>query len=355
MKVVQVVVGLALVVFVLRDVFLTIIVARPTARTRWRISIFLLRLGWPAWRRAALRRGHGWVRHAFMSVFGPLTLVTMLVLWLFFLVLGFGLALHGVKDQVSPVPGLGSAMYLAATSMLTVGFGDIVGTGGFARALTLLAAASGLAVVTMLISLLFTLVGAFQDREEVVVVLSTRAGRPASGVALLETYGDQGMLERLPGAFEHWEAWIARIRETHLAYPLLFWFLSSEANESWVASVGAVMDASALVTAGVEGPSRGPATMTLTTGMRLIEDMHRQVAGHAHPRHTAPDLTREDFAQAWRRLEAAGLPLRDEEEAWSAFALLREAYVEPFSIMCAYWDITADPWMAPVPAPAAAA
>ena len=350
MNVIQVVVGLALVGFVLRDVFLTIVVARPTARTRLRVSIFLLRLGWPTWRRLSLRRAPGWWRHAFMAVFGPLTLVTMLVLWLGFLVLGFGLALHGVRDQVSPVPGLGSALYLAATSMLTVGFGDIVCTGGFARALTLLAAAAGLAVVTMLISLLFTLVAAFQAREEVVAVLSTRAGRPASGVALLETYGEHGMLDRLPGALEQLEGWAARIRETHLAYPLLFWFLSAEADESWVASVGAAMDASALVVAGVDGPARGPANMMLRTGMRLIADMRRQVAGHTTPHHVAPDLARDDFARAGRRLAAAGLSLRAEDAAWAAFVRLRAEYVEPLAVMCAYWDIRADPWLAPVPA-----
>ena len=50
--------------------------------------------------------------------------------WLVGLIVGYGLILYALRDQLRPVPtDLGGALYFAATSVLTLGFGDIVADG----------------------------------------------------------------------------------------------------------------------------------------------------------------------------------------------------------------------------------
>jgi hypothetical protein len=51
----------------------------------------------------------------------------LLLAWAAGLVLGYGLILHALRAQVRPVPeDLGTAVYFAGVSLLTIGFGDIV-------------------------------------------------------------------------------------------------------------------------------------------------------------------------------------------------------------------------------------
>jgi len=91
------------------------------------------------------------------------------------------------------------------------------------------------------------------------VVLEAAAGAPPpSGVTLLETYA----LGRHPEticrwSFAKWQAWSAEVLDSHLAYPILAYFRSSHDNDSWISSLGAVMDASTLVLTTIEDGPKG--------------------------------------------------------------------------------------------------
>src|SRR5205085_6017529 len=96
----------------------------------------------------------------------------LLVAWVAGLVIGFGLLFDALRAQVRPEPeNLSSAMYFAGTALLTLGFGDFVALGGLARLTALVAAATGLGVFAVVITLMFTLYGSFQRREVAIVVL----------------------------------------------------------------------------------------------------------------------------------------------------------------------------------------
>ena len=57
-------------------------------------------------------------------MFAPAATVAFLVAWLVTLILGYGLILFALRDELQPVPqNLGTALYFAATSVLTLGFG----------------------------------------------------------------------------------------------------------------------------------------------------------------------------------------------------------------------------------------
>ena len=133
---------------------------------------------------------------------------------------------------------------------------------------------NGLGLFALVITLFFTLYGSFQRREVSVVVLQAGAGAPPSGVTLLETYALGGMLDDLPRVFYDWQAWAAEVLDSHLAYPVLAYFRSSHDEDSWVSSLGAVMDAATLVLTTIDGVPKGWAKLSLAVGNHCFEDLN---------------------------------------------------------------------------------
>src|SRR5207245_759187 len=208
-------------------------------------------------------------------------------------------------------------------SLLTIGFGDIAPVGPGARLVALVAGASGLILVALAITFLFSLYTTFQRREQLVVTLDERAGAPPSGVRLLETSARLGMLDDLPRLFAAWELWSAEVLDSHLAYPLLGFFRSSHDNESWVSALGALLDAATLCATTVEGAPLGPAKIMRGIGAHLVEDVTAYFQlSHEHD----VEVERSEFEEARARLAAAGYRLREVEAAWTHFSATRTTY-----------------------------
>src|SRR6516164_8274691 len=255
-QVVELLVGLALVASMLLDIFWTVVVPRrpPRSGRYFRLSRYVVFRLWIPWRWVGLRMSDK--REGFLGSFAALTVILLLIGWVTGLVIGYGLLIDALREQMRPPPEtLGTSLYFAGESMLTLGFGDYAAISPLTRAITLTAAATGLGIFAAVLTLLFTLYRSFQRREVAVVVLEAGAGAPPSGVTLLETYALAGILHDLPRVFELWQAWAAEVLDSHLAYPVLAYFRSGHDNDSWISSLGAVMDAATLVLTTIEdGP-----------------------------------------------------------------------------------------------------
>src|SRR4051794_40252638 len=160
--------ALALGVFLLAltvwDLFETVVVPRPTPGW-FRIGRYLVRGSWRLLR--ALRDGRPERSYdRLLGLFAPGATLMLLIAWLVTLIVGFGLILWALRSQLEPVPaGLDDAIYFAATSLLTIGFGDIVATDGPARLVITAAAITGLGTVALVVTFLFSLYGSYQRRE----------------------------------------------------------------------------------------------------------------------------------------------------------------------------------------------
>src|SRR5712691_11476246 len=140
----EVILGIAGVFYILNDVFQSVVVPRPTP-ARYRLTRWVVRPGWRAWRAIGLRTRSSGSRERMLGAYAPLVVVVLLVLWLSGLVLGFGLIFYGLRADLQPVAhDFPTALYFAGTSVLTIGFGDLVATTGVARLLALLAGGKGL-------------------------------------------------------------------------------------------------------------------------------------------------------------------------------------------------------------------
>ncbi len=258
-----------------------------------------------------------------MALLGPVGLVMIVASWLVLTLSGFTLVFWGL--DAGP---LGRSFTLSGSSLTTLGFAapDRLADQALAFGEALL----GLFVLTLLITYLPAIYGAFRRREVRVARLEVRAGSPPSAVEFLIRYYRIGWLDRLEEEFQEWEAWFAEIEESQTSYPVLSFFRSPHPERSWITAAGAVLDAAALFASAVDGYATGPAAVCLRSGylaLRRIGDGFR-IAYDSDPAPTDPvAVTREEFDEAFSQLSAEGLPVvEDRESAWLAFAGWRVNY-----------------------------
>ncbi len=334
--------GLLLVLVALRDVFQVVLVPRAISR-RWRISAGLTQFLWRIWPPLSWRIRDEGAREDFLSMFAPFTMIALLATWALTLTLGYGLLLFAMRSQLHPQSlSFFGALYFAGTSFLTIGYGDITASSGLARLVSLFAGASGLSVVAVVTAFLFSVFGAFQRREVFVVTFGARAGAPPTGVGLLAIHAYGSMMQDLPALFEQGQAWTAEVLESHLAYPILSFFRSSHDYESWVGTLGALLDAATLsMTTLDEGP-QGQARIMYEVGRHLSHDF---VNYYGLPRGSDVGVERWEFVAARDRLAKAGLKLRDEDEAWGLFSDLRSSYASALNAMAHFWHSPPVQWV----------
>jgi hypothetical protein len=226
--------------------------------------------------------------------------------------------------------------------MLTIGYGDIVPVQGVPRAIALFAAGCGLATFAIVTTFLFQTFGAFQRREAFVVTISERTGAPPSGLEFVIRHYKLGLMRDVDLILRESQRWIAEVMETHLAYPVLTYFRSSHDDESWVGTVGAVLDAATLFITTVDLDHRGQAEITARIGTHLVRDF----GNFFHlPGEDSAAVEYDEFAAAYAVLQGLGMPLHPLADAWPAFTAKRATYAIPLGAMAAWWRIPPARWI----------
>jgi len=258
-----------------------------------------------------------------MALYAPVSLLVLPVTWLIFVGAGYACVFWAVEQ-----PGWAEAIELSGSSLLTLGFANML---GLSRALIAFSEAIiGLGLVALLIAYLPTMYSAWSRREEAVALLEVRAGSPPSAVELLVRYFRIGAIDRLSEVWENWEVWFANIDETHTSLAALSHFRSPTPHRSWVTAAGAVLDAAALSNSILAIPHHPNADLCLRAGyvaLRRIADFFG-IEHDPNPRPYDPiSIAREEYNEAYERLAAEGLPMKpDREEGWLAFAGWRINY-----------------------------
>jgi hypothetical protein len=335
--------GIVLTAITLFDVFQSVVFPRPSVG-RVQLSVTLVRVTWRAWRAIAQRPHKLQTREAALAAFAPLAVVGLLVLWGLLIIVGYALIFSGLHAGLSPQPdSFGTTLFFSAGRMLAFSVAGIEATEVPTRIFTSLEAATGFGLFALVISLLFSLFTAFQRRETAVVALDAIAGAPSSGLQLLETCAKDGLANQLAVTFDEWRMWSVDVLETHLTYPILFFFRSSHDNEAWANSFGAVMDAAVLVISTIDGGPVGHAKLMFKVGSHLVADMrhyyYRGVSGDV------PGVEHEEFVAACDRLERAGYRLRDADTAWKEFVAHRGTYAPWLNEMTKGLAIPPAPWI----------
>jgi hypothetical protein len=343
-NILSIVLGFAFVMIALNDVFQSVVVPRAVGR-RFRLSFLVWRGLWMLWPRFAwaLYRDED-KREDFLAIFAPFSLILMLLIWAAVSIVGYGLIFWGLRAGMAPkLHSMGEAIYFSGTSVLTIGFGDIVGRTAAPRFFSIAAAVSGFSLFSITTAYLFALFGAFQNRESFVVTVGARAGAPPSGVDLLAISSYSNTRDDLPRLFIEAQRWMAQVMETHLAYPVLAFFRSSHDYESWIGTMGTLLDAATLLMTTVDGDSNGQARLTYNLGRHATHDLVSYFRIGSSDE--TAGIERAEFDQACERLVAAGYALRDRDDAWQRFSSLRSTYAGHLNAMARFFEIPPLQWI----------
>jgi hypothetical protein len=175
-------------------------------------------------------------------------------------------------------------------------------------------------------------------------LLDSRAGTPPTAGELLRRHSYAAGQDALRVLLKDWELWCAELMESHLSYPVLAYFRSQHDNQSWIASLTAILDACALVIVGIEGACEKQAELTFAIARHAVVDLS-QVFGTAPkplPHDRLPAL---ELRQIRDILAHQGMKLHDGEQADRKLAEFRKMY-EPYIFALAnYLNQTLPPWI----------
>ena len=276
---------------------------------------------------------------ALRSLYAPVALVSLPLVWMLFMVVAFTLIFWGTGSM-----SWQRAFEISGSSLTTLGFSEPSGT---ARIwLAIIEATIGLGLVALLISYLPTIYGAYNGREKGIVRLRPISGAPPDVVTLLLTLQRVGALDNL----EFWRnqsEWVIDIEQTHTAFPILTYFPETHRDHSWVAAIGTLLDAAALVLAASETEQdeafadmeKGP-MMVLVYGMPAFVRVARaasirigepmliaEITGHFSEPPPPIAVTRAEYDDAMAALAPIISVAPDRrEDGWRRFAWIRSSY-----------------------------
>jgi hypothetical protein len=208
--------------------------------------------------------------------------------------------------------------------------------------LTVLEAGMGFAFLAIVIGYLPVIYQAFSRREVFISMLDARAGSPPTAMELLKRHAENQALEGLDSLLRDWEQWSAELLESHLSYPVLAYFRSQHDNQSWLAALTTILDASALIMARLHGRSTSQARLTFAMARHTVVDLS-QVFKTPPQHHEQKRLEAEDLSRLHVVLRAAGL--HPDDPGGQRLAHFRQMYEPYVEALAQYLQMKLPPWV----------
>jgi len=240
-------------------------------------------------------------RDATLAWAGPLIIIALLITWLMCYIFAYGFMIYGISGQP-----LGASIIQSGSSLLTLGFAYDNGSSN-ATLLDFFAAITGPVVIALMIGYLPSLYQTFIDREVPVTLMGTDAGEPAWGPELLSRMSLAKSISDLPTHLGKWAPWAAKLRMTHITYPMLMYVRSGRGTRHFLVSLLTAMDASALVVALNKSLPRTPAYVTLLHGSEAIQTLYIFFGAKRSKLYYLP------FRSLWARKATSGSQVRAEQ------------------------------------------
>ena len=346
MRILATIVGVIFIIGILQDSFETVILPRRVSQ-RFRLSRMFYTSTWMMWSSLARKMRPGNRREYYLSYFGPLSLIFLLVIWAVILVFAFALIQWGTGTTLSAPEKevtFWTYLYMSGTTFITLGIGDVTPLTGMARFLVTGEAALGFGFLALIIGYVPVIYQSFSRREAEISLLDARAGSPSSATELLRRHYRDQHIEELIQYLQNWERWSAELLESHLSYPVLTYYRSQHERQSWLAALTTILDVCALLIVGFDGISTPTVRFTFAIARHAAVDL-AQIFGTPPMNTRLNRLSSEDFARMRDALAEVGLNLQHEEDAEKRLYEIRLIY-EPFvNALADHLLVNLPPWV----------
>lgn len=313
-------IGCVLVLLAIRSAVRTFVVPRggpPDRVTRW---IFLFNR---ALIEVPLRRAPKAQREAALAYYAPVTLLTLPIVWLAFVLLGYT-AMYWALDSRSWSASLTTSRF----SLLYLGsnVGRIPGGTVIAFSETVIS----LLLAAILVSYLPAIYSAFSLREQVVTGLETLAGTPPTPLKLIKRHFLIKGMGHISELWPPWQAWFEQVEESHTALIPLVFYRSPQPNRSWVTAAGAILDTASIVASSLDRARDARAELCIRAGYLCLQRVASPLGIPFNPDPAPNDpisVSREEYDAVYDALADLGVPLKpDRDQAWREFAGWRVNY-----------------------------
>ena len=319
MDFIEQVLGMLLMLFVLADVFLTVLYARSET------GLFAPRFGrliWRVFRAVSVRRGSR--NSTLMSLCGPIILISVVALWAIGLAVGAALIIHpelgtGVQTSSGSTPtDFVSALEAGGSSLSIVGAADYAPTTAIMKLLYLFNSLVGVVVLSLTLTYLMQVYTALRSRNTLALNFHFLSRETDDAIELVAGLGPRGQFS---GGYNHLNQLAMELtaaKEAEHFYPALAYFRFPEPYYSASLIATQALDVVALIrtalnedaawlkeSAAVEHLSRA--------ALQFMTNLEPQF-GWRHAEGAKPDAEevnrwRARFETAVVRLRAAGLPV----------------------------------------------
>ncbi len=345
-KILAAVVGFIMFFAILRDSFETIVLPRRVTR-RFRLSRWFYLSTWMLWSTIARKIRPGNRRENYLSYYGPLSLLLLLVAWALVLILAYALFQWGVSDPLQAPEKqqtFGTYLYMSGTTFVTLGYGDVIPLSLLGRILAVAEAGTGFLFLALIIGYVPVIYQAFSRRELEISLLDARAGSPPSASEMLRRHYRDRTIDPLVQFLGTWERWCAEVLESHLSYPVLTYYRSQHERQSWLAALTTILDTCALMIVGFEGVSPLIVRPTFAIARHSAVDL-AQIYGTPPLNPKLNRLSKEDFIRLRDALADVGLVFHHEEDAERRLYEIRRSY-EPFvNALADHLLVNLPPWI----------
>lgn len=320
---------------VLADIFLTVLYARIGTGL---IADRVAHLTWAIFRRAAGRFGQR--RDAVLSFCGPVILIAYVLLWALGLTLGAGLIIHpalgtAVRASTGETPAdFMTALYAGGSSMAIVGASDFKPVTDAYRVLYLVNSLVGMSATSLVLTYVMQVYSALRQRNVLGLKLHLLAGETSDAAELLARLGPQGQFSSGYSHLADTAASMAEMKETHHFYPVLFYFRFRQPFYSVSAQAFIALDTVSLIRSGVA--DRQAAWLKETAAVDAIwrvaillvvtletTFLPGSLPAPADVNNAESEAWRARFAEALRRLSAAGVETTPDEARLETYLALR--------------------------------
>ena len=345
-KILAAVAGFILFFAILRDSFETIVLPRRVSR-RFRLSRWFYLSTWMLWSTIARKIRPGNRREFYLSYYGPLSLLLLLVAWALVLILAYSLFQWGLSDPLQAPEKqqtFWTYLYMSGTTFVTLGYGDVVPLSLLGRSLAVGEAATGFLFLALIVGYVPVIYQSFSRRETQISLLDARAGSPPSASEMLRRHYRDRTINELGQFLGTWERWCAEVLESHLSYPVLTYYRSQHERQSWLAALTTILDTCALMIVGFEGVSPLIVRPTFAIARHAAVDL-AQVYGTPPLDPKLNRLSKDDFVRLRDALSDVGLVFHVEEDAERRLYEIRRSY-EPFvNALADHLLVNLPPWI----------
>src|SRR6516225_197033 len=340
MRIVTGIFGFALLAIVLVDAFQTVIVARHAQKIPGLTRIFY-QLSWALFavhaKKIRSKRRH----ERYLGFYGPLSLLMLLSLWALSFIIAFAIIQWSIGLQLdSSQSSFADGIYFSAGTFFTLGSAQPQNLAS--KYLMVLEAGFGFSFLGLVIGYLPVLYQSFSSRELRILLLDARAGSPPSAAQFLLRRGNN--LKDLERRLGDWEEWALDLLHSHLSYPMLAYYRSQHANQSWLAALTAIIDVSALLMISSENGLKRQAEFTFAAGRHAL--MHTASIFRIRPLHSHKDrLPARELSRLCAVLLAGATPLDLERISEAGLRKLRAMYEPQAQALATYFFMDLPPWI----------